>query len=163
FAVAAAVIGPKVPRLLAQAERIRELHPSRVRRGLRIAEWMSRVIGGLDPEPSSIRALGGSSGMLAAIPAALPDLLDAPELLDGLRCAAPVPPARLLRWPRPLRAPSQPGRRHPLSVAGWCAYVHQGRYSVSHGKRRGCQTGIMGIGPPSHYCICGLKSPTSRS
>ncbi len=79
----APVIGPRVPDLVAQASRIRELDPDLVQRGLRVNEWVSRVFGGLDPEPASITALGGATSLLGLIPAALPEILTASELLDG--------------------------------------------------------------------------------
>jgi hypothetical protein len=83
FAAVSAAIAPHVPTLVEHAGRISELDPARLRRGLRVSEWVYRVFAGLDDEPKTLAAMGGAGALLAALPAALPEALAVPSLLDG--------------------------------------------------------------------------------
>lgn len=83
FAAVSAGLAPHVPAIVKNAGRITELDPARVRRGLRVSEWVYRVFAGLDNEPKSLEAAGGASALLAVLPAALPEALAFASLLDG--------------------------------------------------------------------------------
>ena len=83
FAAGSAALAPHVPALVEHAGRITDLDPARVRRGLRVSEWVCRVFAGLDDVPRTLAAMGGTGALLAALPAALPEALAVASLLDG--------------------------------------------------------------------------------
>ena len=53
-----------------------------MRIGLRIVEWVWRVVAGLDPEPPALTALGGVTALLGILPATLPEALMAQTRMD---------------------------------------------------------------------------------
>lgn len=63
--------------------RLRQLDPGRVRRALRLSDWVHRVVGGLDDVPEPLAAVGGSDAFLRQLTTNLPEIFIAPELLDG--------------------------------------------------------------------------------
>ena len=62
---------------------IRALDPGRLRRALRVNEWVSRVIGGLEDVPESLAVIGGPDALLRLLATNAPEAMSAPELLDG--------------------------------------------------------------------------------
>jgi hypothetical protein len=80
--VAAAAPAAGLP-YLAEPGGIRAIEPARLRRALRINEWVSHMIAGLEPVPDSLAAIGSVDAMLRLFTANLPEAYSIPELLDG--------------------------------------------------------------------------------
>jgi len=75
--------GKMAPSLVANPGSIRGLDPGRIRRALRLNEWVSRVYGGLEDVPEPIAAVGGPDAFLRQMIAAIPEAFVNPELVDG--------------------------------------------------------------------------------
>ena len=78
FAAVSAAIAPRLPTLVEHAGRAAELDHARLRRGLRVSEWVYRVYAGIDEEPPTLVAMGGAGALLATLPAVLPEALAVP-------------------------------------------------------------------------------------
>jgi hypothetical protein len=68
---------------LVDPRQIRVIDPGRLRRALRVNEWVSRVIGGLEDVPESLAVFGGPDALLRLLATNAPEAMSAPELLDG--------------------------------------------------------------------------------
>ncbi len=68
---------------LAQPALIKAIDPVRVRRALRINEWVTRLVAGLEEAPEALLAIGGVDSLLRLFTANLPEAYVIPELLDG--------------------------------------------------------------------------------
>jgi hypothetical protein len=82
-APAAAGAGSAALPFLAHPGRIRDLDPTRVRRALRMNEWVSRVYAGLEEVPDALAAIGGPDDLVRQFMTTLPEAYAIPELLDG--------------------------------------------------------------------------------
>ena len=76
--------GPASIPYLTDPARIRTIDQVRLRRALRINEYVSRLLGGLEDVPADLAELGGVDALVRSLVVNLPEAYAIPELLDGL-------------------------------------------------------------------------------